>query len=296
MKRWAAAMLSLLLIFCIIPAKGAYLWTEEQLGQVIPLLISEELESIPPHQRIIPARRQWDEAKGLDKDWMHVLLLSTGSQNIRDNFGKADVCVIFSMHMKTGDFHLISIPWDSLIQAGDLPVPIPLTCVNCFGGPALMIQSLNRALSLNISRYCAVNEDAFFQVVAALGGVQIPLLPQEQQALGYAEDTPWMDETQALEFVQLPLEGYDRAMRLIAAAYEQFMNDGSLEQAFDLADQLLPCIDTNLTTTELLDLLFCAFSREEAMDFTTRQLPVEKGELLDEAAGRILRAMIYGEE
>ena len=297
MVRGFSLWLSLMLMFfSMVPCYGEAQWTEETLSHVIQQLLNEEIEELPAHQRVIPSRRQWDEARGLDPDWMHVLLLSTGSADIRENFGKADVSVIFSIHMETGEFHLISLPWRGRIAAAGLPAPIPLNCVNCFGGPALMMQSLNRALSMNISRYCAVNEEAFYQVVDALGGVQLALRQEERQALGIQEECPLLDAETALEFVQLPLEGEDRALRLIAAAYDQLMEDGTLEQAFDLADRLLPCIDSNLTTAELLDLLFLAFMSDEPLDFTPHELPLDEENRLDAAAGEELRAMIYGGE
>lgn len=253
MKRMFLGLMALLMLFLPLVVRADQAWTEGETLAMIDQLALQPGAQVPKARRIIPGRSDLGEAEGLDARRMNILLMSSDAASMRENFGKTEALFILSIHLDTGDMRLLSLPVEAMIQPEGLPAPIPLRYVNCFGGPKLMMRTLNQSLGLNIRRYCAVNMQAFSAGVDALGGVKLTLTEQEAEALGIAGSHPLLSGDQAYRFVQSAKGSGagSRAIRVMEAACRQLIDEFSLTKALNLAREMLPMIDSNLNIIDI---------------------------------------------
>ena len=276
-------------------ALGESLWTDQAWERTVDALSSDLDLPVPAEYRQAVRPGEVGAASGLDESWMNVLLLSTDTQNIKENFGRADVLLLCAINLKTGDAKLLNLPEDALITIPGLPKAVQLRHVNCFGGPLLTVRALNEALALNIRRYCAVNMEAFVDVVDLLGGVTLNLTEGEAQALALEAGENTLNGVQALRYVRLRRQGdgSPRARLLLQAMLDRAMGHTSLDEAFTLLDLLLPALDTNLTTENLVDLVFALADHAGTATVATRALAAGEGGTLDEQCRQTAHQFLY---
>ena len=165
--------------------------------------------------------------------------------------------LVCSVRRDTGAITLTALPETAMAPVDGLPGPVRLKYVNCFGGPLLAMRQVNRLLGLNVERYCAVNYASFILAVDTLGGVELELSAQECEAVGVPEHTRLLQGEQALRYVKLRWGEAvtDRPRKLLDAVHAQ-LRRASADTVFSLAETLLSALDTNITTSDLMDLLF----------------------------------------
>ncbi len=293
MKRWLAlAWLLCCLMGCAHAEKGS--WTQEEWQAVLDALASDEAEPVPVNRRA-PFRSAWLPAA--EKNFANLLLLSSDSPDIEKNFGRADAILVCRVDLLTGETRILSLPENALAALPEAPEPIPLRYVNCFGGAGLTARCVNEALGLRVSRFCALNIDAFIGIVDGLGGVSMELTEEEAEALGVEKGRWKLDGEQALRYVKLRRagDGSARLRGLLSAVLRQTAESGSVSQALRLADLMLPAVDTNLTTNELLDLVFAIFSQPQSASIEARGLAADGGGL-DSGSMYQSKQFLYGEE
>ena len=275
MKRMAGALLAVLWLCWAALGEGN--WSAADWAAVTDALRSDAENPVPEERRLSVSPGQLSAAAGLDKAKMNILLLSTDAPDIRQNFGRSDVMMICSVDLETGDTRLLSLPAEARVSPEGLPEAVALKYANCFGGPLLAAKAVNEGLGLNIQRYCAVNFDAFTDVVDALGGVSLPLTETEAAALGLEAGERQLTGEETLRYVRLRQESQDmpRPRKLLLAVLDQALSRNSLDDAFALVEALLPILDTNLTTENLMDLLFALLGQEETPAFSARGLEMD---------------------
>lgn len=145
-------------------------------GTVVLLLFVSLICSAPAvaDYRIQVSEDQLNPAQGLDEQWLNVLLIGTDTRENVQNAGRSDTMMICSYHQKTGEVKLTSL-------ARDMWVQIPgggnnkLNAAHSFGGPNLLMKTINEIFNLNITKYVSVNFYGLRDIVDSLGGVDIEL-------------------------------------------------------------------------------------------------------------------------
>jgi LCP family protein required for cell wall assembly len=168
----------------------------------------------------------------------------------------------------------------------DIYVDIPghegnrLNAAYAYGGPELLMETLEKNFDITVNRYMLVNFQAFASLVDAVGGVDIEVTNEEVQYIngylveynqieGRAEGTDYLDTSlsgqihlngpQALAFCRNRFIGSDfarteRQRKVISAAMKNvpiaLATNGS-----ELVNGILSNITTNLTSSELSGLL-----------------------------------------
>ncbi|MBQ9263972.1 MAG: LCP family protein, partial [Clostridia bacterium] len=229
-----------------------------------------------------------------DEKIVNILLLGTDSADMRENRGRADALLLFSVNVQTGDAKLVSLPETARTALPELPEAMRLKYLNCFGGPMLVMRQINQALGLNITRYCAVNFAGFEAAIDEMGGVWLPLTDRERVAVDIEDGVERLDGRQALRYVKLRWGEAvtDRPRKLLEALLRQVTVQG-IDGAFSLMGALLPATDTNLTIANLTDLLFALLGQETPPSFETLALPSQQGMIPQDAAAWC-RAVLYG--
>ena len=286
LTRWGTFFLAFCFLLTSCLAESA--WDQEEWAAVTAALSSDEPDPVPKERRILVKDSDLGD-EWLEESWMNVLLLSTDSPDMTQNFGRADVAMICAVNLETGETHLLSLPQFALLSLEGAPEKVFLKYVNCFGGPMLVLKSVNEALELKLHRYCAINFQSFVKAVDLLDGVTLTLSDQEAQALELAPGENRLSGEQALRYTRLRQEGgAARPRKLLKAVLSEALSQNSIDRAFSVMESMISSLDTNLTTMDLMNLLFAVASTQEKADVTTGSLP----DGLDAAAAR---AFLFGE-
>lgn len=211
----------------------------------------------------------------------NILLIGNDSRKGGDD-GRSDAMILISVNNKMKTIHMTSI-------LRDIYVDIPgrggnrLNAAYAFGGPQLLMETLEANFGITVNRYMLVNFQAFASVVDAVGGVDIEVTSKEVKYINdYLSEynrlekrpsgTDYMDTSlsgvvhlngpQALAFCRNRYIGTDfarteRQRKVLTAIYEKAPT-ALLTNAGELMDGLLSNVKTNLKKSELSEMLIQA--------------------------------------
>lgn len=125
-----------------------------------------------------------DEQLEVMKGYWNVACFGVDSRlvNGKANVGKgtnADVNLIASINMETGEIKLVSVFRDTYLNISDKDSYNKLNYAYAQGGPEQAVKALNKNLGLNITQYATFNWKAVADAINILGGVDITLSESE---------------------------------------------------------------------------------------------------------------------
>ena len=284
---------ALTLTLCLMLANGLAL--TKTMDEVAWQRIKQNLENsvshpVPEEYRISVAPGDW-HAAWEEINTLSILLMGPDAQDAAQKDGQADLILLCAVNLKTGAIRLLSVPETAYIQAEGVPEPVWIKHVHCLGGPALMVQAVNDALGLPVTKYCAVNLHSFVAALNQLGGVTMQLSDYEAGALGLDSGENLLTGSQALNYVKLSGEGnrQSRSQELLSALSRQIMANLSLRTVATLLNFVITAVETNLSYDNLTDIVFAVLDSEGGLSIATQTLSS-----LSEDAGDISRAFLYG--
>ena len=202
-----------------------------------------------------------------------------GLDSRKNNLDRAlsDMIMIVSINNETKKVKVVSVYRDTLLlfgEDGDMNFEKATHAYNK-GGGEWAVRMLNENFDLNITDYVAVNFDAVYSGVDAVGGVDIDISSKEQKDINrYIEElnkvngthSPYIYETGVLHLDGIQATAYGR-LREIDSDYarterqrevmmELFnsVKGASVSKLKKLVDILAPKILTTLSNSELLDM------------------------------------------
>ena len=204
-----------------------------------------------------------------------ITLLLVGSDNripFKDDIGRGDCEIICRLNPKLGTVRLVSIeravgvPVQSRDGGYDL-----INHAYRYDGGAVLSQTVGELFHLDFDGYVNVDYEAFEAIVNAIGGVDIELTEIEADALNGQRLTNahtqtfvhkgfnHLDGYDALQYCRLRYTDSDlvrvqRQRKCIEACMKQ-VKDLSLIERSNMADEVLPFVNTNLSKAELTKLL-----------------------------------------
>lgn len=210
-----------------------------------------------------------------DKNIVNILLLGSDAGAAGPNDpGRADCIMLCSLNKKTGDVKLISFERGITVSFDVYPYSDILTHTYVWGGPELTLDIIRKYFLLDVLGYVHVNYDAFITGIDAIGGVDIELT--EREAGGLNEDLytnavtknkvhegmNHLDGYDALQYCRLRFIDSDwhrieRQRNMVQAALTK-AKSLSLKELNEVADTMLPLINTNLSKSDIVSLLFYA--------------------------------------
>ncbi len=208
---------------------------------------------------------------------INILLIGSDSRDGSAD-GRSDAMILLSVSS-----HSKKIYMTSLLR--DMYVEIPghdgnrLNAAYSFGGPELLMETVEENLDITVNRYMVVNFEAFANLVDAVGGVELELTTEELELVnGYLNEynlltgqefgTNYMDTTQAglvhlngpqaLAYTRNRYIGTDfgrteRQRKVLAKVFEGLPKAVVMNPS-QLLDGLLPNLTTNLTQWECYQL------------------------------------------
>ena len=211
----------------------------------------------------------------------NILLIGNDSREAGQD-GRSDAMILLSISNETKTIHLTSL-------LRDMYVEIPghdgnrLNAAYAYGGPELLMDTLEENFDISVNRYMLVNFQAFANVVDAVGGVDIEVTNEEVQYIngylveynqleGRAEGTDYLDTSlsgeihlngpQALAFCRNRFIGSDFArterQRKVLSAIFKKAPTAMLTNGGELLDGLLNNLTTNITKSEISGLMIQA--------------------------------------
>lgn len=194
------------------------------------------------------------------KDAVNILLIGSDMRIPNtDDIGRGDVTMLCSLNKKTGAVKLASfergtgVPWEGHGW-------LMLTSFYRFNGAAATTRVLGNCFRIDFDGYAHVDFDSFRDIVEAIGGVDVELTAGEADALGLPYGgMNHLDGEHALAFCRLRSidsnwERTGRQRRTIQAALTK-AKTLSLTELNDLADTVLPMIDTDLDNETITGLM-----------------------------------------
>lgn len=130
---------------------------------------------------------------GLDENVKNILLIGTDTREDEIASGRADTMMICSINQETGMVHVTSLARDTWVTMGENGHQNKLNAAHTFGGPNLLMQTINRTYHLNIEDYVTVNFYGICDIVDTLGGVTIQLQADEPWAINTTVDESYGD-------------------------------------------------------------------------------------------------------
>ena len=226
------------------------------------------------HVEIAPEEIEINE--GVDTGYRNIVLLGTDTRADTLDEGRSDCIIIASINEKTKEIKLTSVYRDSYLQIPGRSLD-KVTHAYAYGGPALSMSTLNTNLDLDIKEFVAINFYVVMDVVDAVGGVNIEVDSAELQYINNYIDSINKEEgksgkhvtttgtqnlsgVQALAYARIRYTSggdYKRTerMREVLMAVLNKAKKMNIGQLNKLADQILPSVNTNMSSTEILSLI-----------------------------------------
>lgn len=212
---------------------------------------------------------------------INILLIGNDSRE-NDTNGRSDAMILLSISNNTKKIYMTSL-------LRDMYVEIPghdgnrLNAAYSFGGPELLMETVEENLDITVNHYVQVNFEAFASLVDAVGGVDLELTSEEVEYVnGYLweyniltnkpEGTDYMDTTQsgllhlngpqALAYTRNRYIGTDfgrteRQRKVLSAVVKQAPK-ALIKHPRTMINGILPNLTTNLTQFECYQLSFSA--------------------------------------
>ncbi|MCR5718687.1 MAG: LCP family protein [Oscillospiraceae bacterium] len=238
------------------------------LYSVLSLALISKLDTVPRAPRTVTTG-----TLGNARYTRSVLLIGTDSRNIAQERGNSDTMILLTFNDASHEVYLSSFLRDTYV---DIPNRgwDRLSAAYSYGGPELLMDTLEWNFDLSIDDYICVSFAGFANIVDSVGGVQLHLTDEEAQAindilqnevndlLGDAQEDGLLDSDgdllltgkQVLSYIRTRYAengGSDHARREILEKLGQSMKQRAAQAVPQLITSAKPGITTNMTKSEL---------------------------------------------
>jgi len=218
-------------------------------------------EGDPTHKIVAPYGEIYKNS-----DVMNILLLGTDdrTKELSDN-ARSDSMMVLSINKKLKTAKLVSLE-----RAIGVPIegrePDWLTHTFRYGGAYLTMNTVRDCFLLDINKFVRVNFRTFTEIIDTVGGVEITLTAAEAGAINqelstgkYVAGGNLLNGESALAYSRLRHIDSDwqriGRQRAVIQAVVTKSKGLSVSEINELADNILPLVETNLTKAEITSLL-----------------------------------------
>lgn len=196
--------------------------------------------------------------KADDKDGITNILLAGVDGNNLEKGNRSDSMMVLTIDEKNNDIRITSLARDTYVQIPGYGEE-KLTHAYAYGGPALLLQTIDKNFGLKIDKYAAVSFSSFEKIIDALGGVEIDVLPKEVSYIQGVDSAgkQTLNGAEALAYSRIRYadDAYQRDNRqrtVMQAAYNKLAsNPGDL---MEIGNTILGYTKTNMPPMEIFKL------------------------------------------
>lgn len=194
------------------------------------------------------------------KGYRNIALFGIDTRENTYEGSRSDCIIIASINEETKNIKLVSVYRDTYLEIAGHGLD-KVNHAYAYGGPALSMSTLNTNLDLDITEFVTVNFTSTKDIIDEIGGVELTVTNAEAtQIPGITTGgTYLLNGDQALAYGRIRKldSDYVRAerMRTVVTAVFQKAKTMSVGELNRLADNLLPEIYTNISKTEILNLI-----------------------------------------
>ena len=131
------------------------------------------------YRKIKEAENELEAANDLDENWINILLIGSDTRSDEKNAERSDTMMICSVNLKEGAIKLTSLERDMWVQIPGRSGFHKLNAAHAYGGPELLMKTINILFHMNVTHYVSVNFYDFCQIIDLFGGVTVPLTAAE---------------------------------------------------------------------------------------------------------------------
>ena len=222
-------------------------------------VVPEAERQLPPPDTIIS-----------DSNIINILLIGSDTRVVGRN-GLSDTMIVASINKGTGEIKLVSFMRDTFVNIRGSQ--LKLNAAYSYGGRDLLDDTLKRNFGVVIDANVAINFESFIAAFAQIGNIEIEITQEEADYLNsdswgawnFSAGTVTLTPEQTLAYCRARhLSGSDwgrteRQRKVIMAAFNQ-VKSMKLNQLIDLANRILPNVATDLSTSQIFDLVKFVFS------------------------------------
>lgn len=169
--------------------------------------------------------------------------------------GPPAVFYVISIQYQSGNFHLIRVPSELLIEQFSNGIST-ISQAYLYGGPIFVCTFLERILNVRIPKYGVFNKNDLVRIADALGGVRINLDDKAASVLNMSSGNQKLSGKDLLFYISPSISGthdsYTRQSQLIRNLFDGFRSK-SIPMSIILAEQMLTNTETNFLPFELME-------------------------------------------
>lgn len=194
------------------------------------------------------------------KGYRNIALFGIDTRENTYEGSRSDCIIIASINEETKNIKLVSVYRDTYLEIAGYGLD-KVNHAYAYGGPALSMSTLNTNLDLDITEFVTVNFTSTKDIIDEIGGVELTVTNAEAtQIPGITTGgTYLLNGDQALAYGRIRKLDSDyvrtERMRTVVTAVFQKAKTMSVAELNNLADRLLPEIYTNISKTEILNLI-----------------------------------------
>lgn len=213
-----------------------------------------------------------------DKDVYNVLLIGSDTR-VKGSSGRSDSMILVSINKKTSKIVETSILRDVYVGIPGVSVPNRLNAAYSYGGPDLLLQTIQQNFKIKVDKYVSVDFYSFMDLVDDVGGVDINISDAELKAandcityINQLKKLPGndglltksgkihMNGKQAIGYARIRHLGngdFDRTdrQRLVLNQILIKMKNLNLSQINDILNSILPEVTTNVGKGEIFSMI-----------------------------------------
>ncbi len=207
---------------------------------------------------------------------LNILLLGLDSKDGKQSYARSDAMILVSVNKTTKKVTLTSFYRDSYtyMKYGDTETYAKLNAAFFYGGPKVLIETIENNYKIEIDNYVSVDFRTFPQLIDALGGVNVEVQEYEKNFIN--RTTRYTIESgksvnlsgnEALVFSRIRYSDSDgdvsrtRRQRQVIQAIIDSTKGASISQINKALNTVLPFVTTDITKSEIVSLAAQALSQ-----------------------------------
>lgn len=213
-----------------------------------------------------------DEEENKLPEVLNIILLGTDERSklFRDSNTRSDSMILCSVNRKTDKVSLISFERNLYVEYAGKEHKGKKDMIGfCFryGGVDLFEKTVKKNFNVTIDRYIRVNFSSFIDIINTLGGVSVELTQKEAEYINtqklvhcrkVRKGKQVLDGAQTLIYCRTRKIDSDKhrvkRQRNVLQQLATKVSDLSPTELYDLASMVLPMVDTDLSTGEIISL------------------------------------------